>query len=59
MTTLAVETARLQSISSSFASDAEVNMATVIMKRPDGKTQAICVYREEAQALRTQYIDVR
>jgi hypothetical protein len=53
VTTLAVETARLQSISSSFASDAEVNMATVIMKRPDGKTQAICVYREEAQALRT------
>jgi hypothetical protein len=54
VTTLAVETAPLQSISSSFASDAEV-----IMKRPDGKTQAICVYREEAQALRTQYIDVR
>ena len=35
-----------------FASDAEVNIVTVIVKRPDGKTQTIRAYREEAHALR-------
>ena len=35
-----------------FASDAEVNIATVVVKCPDGKTQTIRAYREEAHALR-------
>jgi hypothetical protein len=35
-----------------FASDAEVNIVTVLMKWPDGKTQTIRAYREEARALR-------
>ena len=35
-----------------FASDAEVNIVTVLMKCPDGKTQTIRAYREEAHALR-------
>jgi hypothetical protein len=35
-----------------FASDAEVNIVTVTMLCPDGKTQTIRAYREEAQALR-------
>ena len=35
-----------------FASDAEVNIVTVTMAFPDGKTQTIRAYREEAQALR-------
>jgi hypothetical protein len=34
-----------------FASDAEVNMVTVAVKCPDGKTQTIRAYREEAHAL--------
>ena len=35
-----------------FASDAEVNIITVLMKCPDGKIQTIRAYREEAHALR-------
>ena len=35
-----------------FASDAEVNIVTVVVKCPDGKTQTIRAYREEAHALR-------
>jgi hypothetical protein len=35
-----------------FASDAEVNIVTVLMKCPDGQTQTIRAYREEAHALR-------
>ena len=35
-----------------FASDAEVNIVTVTMAFPDGKTQTIRAYREEAHALR-------
>lgn len=35
-----------------FASDAEVNMVTVTVAFPDGKTQTIRAYREEAHALR-------
>ena len=35
-----------------FASDAEVNMVTVTVAFPDGKTQTIRTYREEAHALR-------
>jgi len=34
-----------------FASDAEVNIVTVIMKCADGKEQTIRAYREEAHAL--------
>jgi hypothetical protein len=44
-----------------FASDAEVNIVTVLMKCPDGKTQTIRAYREEAHALReflNLYIDL-
>jgi hypothetical protein len=35
-----------------FASDAEVNIVTVLIRCPDGKTQTIRAYREEAHALR-------
>lgn len=35
-----------------FASDAEVSMVTVTVAFPDGKTQTIRAYREEAHALR-------
>jgi len=35
-----------------FASDAEVNIVTVTLVCPDGKTQTIRAYREEAQSLR-------
>jgi hypothetical protein len=35
-----------------FASDAEVNIVTVVVKCQDGKTQTIRAYREEAHALR-------
>jgi hypothetical protein len=35
-----------------FASDVEVNIATVTVKCPDGKIQTIQAYREEAHALR-------
>jgi hypothetical protein len=35
-----------------FASDAEVNIVTVTLNCPDGKTQTIRAYREEAYALR-------
>jgi hypothetical protein len=35
-----------------FASDAEVNIVTVTVVFPDGKTQTIRAYREEAHALR-------
>ena len=35
-----------------FASDAEVNIVTVIMKCPNEKEQTISAYREEAHALR-------
>jgi hypothetical protein len=35
-----------------FASDVEVNIVTVLMKCPGGKTQTIRAYREEAHALR-------
>ena len=35
-----------------FASDAEVNIVTVTLLCPDGKTQTIRAYREEAQSLR-------
>ena len=35
-----------------FASDAEVNIITVVVRCQDGKTQTIRAYREEAQALR-------
>ena len=35
-----------------FASDAEVNLVTVTVRCPDGKTQTIRAYREEANALR-------
>ena len=35
-----------------FASDAEVNIVIVTVVCPDGKTQTIKAYREEAQALR-------
>jgi hypothetical protein len=35
-----------------FASDAEVKIVTVLMNCPDGKTQTIRAYREEAHALR-------
>jgi hypothetical protein len=35
-----------------FASDAEVNVVTVTLKCPDGKTQTIRAYREEAHAVR-------
>jgi hypothetical protein len=35
-----------------FASDAEVNIVTVTVKCPHGKTQTIRAYREEAHALR-------
>jgi hypothetical protein len=34
-----------------FASDAEVNIVTVIVKCDDGKTQTIRAYSEEAHAL--------
>jgi hypothetical protein len=35
-----------------FASDVEVNIVTITVKCPDGKTQTIRAYREEAHALR-------
>jgi hypothetical protein len=35
-----------------FASDAEVNIVIVTVVCPDGKTQTIKTYREEAAALR-------
>jgi hypothetical protein len=35
-----------------FASDADVNIVTVTLVCPDGKTQTIRAYREEAQSLR-------
>jgi len=35
-----------------FASDAEVNIVTVIVACPDGSTHTIRAYKEEAQALR-------
>jgi hypothetical protein len=35
-----------------FASDAEVNIITVLIRCSDGKTQTIRAYREEAHALR-------
>jgi hypothetical protein len=35
-----------------FASDAEVNIVTVLIRCRDGKTQTIRAYREEAHALR-------
>jgi hypothetical protein len=35
-----------------FASDAEVNIVTVTVLCPGGKTQSIRAYREEAHALR-------
>ena len=35
-----------------FASDAEVHIITVTLVCPDGKTQTIRAYREEAQSLR-------
>jgi hypothetical protein len=35
-----------------LASDAEVNIITVVVRCQDGKTQTIRAYREEAQALR-------
>jgi uncharacterized protein (UPF0264 family) len=35
-----------------FASDADVNIVTVTLACPDGKTQTIRAYREEAQSLR-------
>jgi hypothetical protein len=35
-----------------FASDAEVNIVTVTVAFPNGKTQTIRAYREEAHALR-------
>jgi hypothetical protein len=35
-----------------FASDAEVNIVTVVVKCHDGKIQIIRAYREEAGALR-------
>jgi hypothetical protein len=35
-----------------FASDAEVNMVTVTVAFPDGKTQTNRAYREEAHTLR-------
>jgi hypothetical protein len=35
-----------------FASDAEVNIVTVVVKCQDGKTQTIRAYSEEAYALR-------
>ena len=35
-----------------FASDAEVNIVTVTLVCPDGKTQTIRAYREEARSLR-------
>lgn len=35
-----------------FASDAEVNIVTVTLACPDGKTQTIRAYSEEAHALR-------
>jgi hypothetical protein len=35
-----------------LASDIEVNVVTVVLLCPDGKTQTIRAYREEAQALR-------
>jgi hypothetical protein len=44
-----------------FASDAEVNIVTVIVKCRDGKAQTIRAYREEAHALRefkNLYIDL-
>jgi hypothetical protein len=44
-----------------FASDAEINIVTVIVKCPDGKTQTIRAYREEAHAKgisKNPYIDL-
>jgi hypothetical protein len=38
-----------------FASDAEVNIVTVILLCPDGKKETIRAYREESQAVR-EYI---
>jgi hypothetical protein len=35
-----------------FASDAEVNIVTITLVCPDGKTQTIRAYKEEAQSLR-------
>jgi hypothetical protein len=35
-----------------FASDAEINIVTVVAKCPDGRTQTIRAYGEEAYALR-------
>ena len=35
-----------------FASDVEVNIVTITVKCPDGKTHTIRAYREEAHALR-------
>jgi hypothetical protein len=35
-----------------FASDAEVNVVIVSLLCPDGKTQTVRAYREEAQAVR-------
>jgi hypothetical protein len=35
-----------------FGSDAEVNIVTVTVAFPDGNTQTIRAYREEAHALR-------
>lgn len=35
-----------------IASDIEVNVVTITVLCPDGKTQLIRAYREEAQALR-------
>jgi hypothetical protein len=38
-----------------FASDAEVNIVTVVLVCPDGKKETIRAYREESQAFR-EYI---
>ena len=38
-----------------FASDAEVNIVTVVLLCPDGKKEIIRAYREESQACR-EYI---
>lgn len=35
-----------------FASDAEVNIVTVTLVSPDGSTQSVRAYREEAHAVR-------
>jgi len=38
-----------------FASDAEVNIVTVVLTCPDGKKEIIRAYKEESQSLR-EYI---